>query len=104
MQCTKSTLWYSMRGMAVIYLIAFGSFWVQVDGLIGSDGILPAPIQFSRLAANTSYFELPSLLLFMPSEVGLHILCALGCATAIFLLLDLLSPIAAIGAGASYGS
>ncbi|MEE2923389.1 MAG: lipase maturation factor family protein [bacterium] len=88
--------------MAVIYLIAFGSFWVQVDGLIGSDGILPAPIQFSRLAANTSYFELPSLLLFMPSDVGLHILCALGCATAIFLLLDLLSPIAAIGAWAIY--
>jgi len=91
-----------MRGLAAVYLIAFCSFWVQIDGLIGSNGILPAPTQFSRLAANTSYFEFPSLLLFIPSDLGLHILCALGCVSAIFLALDLLSPIAAIGAWAMY--
>ena len=34
--------------------------------------------------------------------MGLHILCALGCASAIFLLLDLLSPVAAIFSWAIY--
>ena len=102
MPSKNSTLWCSMRGLAAVYLIAFCSFWVQIDGLIGSNGILPAPTQFSRLAANTSYFEFPSLLLFMPSDAGLHILCALGCVSAIFLAIDVLSPIAAISAWAIY--
>jgi hypothetical protein len=31
-----------LRGLALIYLIAFGSFWMQMDGLIGSHGIVPA--------------------------------------------------------------
>ena len=79
MQCKHSTLWYSMRGLAAVYLIAFCSFWVQMDGLIGSNGILPAPIRFSRLTNNTSYFDFPSLLLFIPSDLGLHLLCAVGC-------------------------
>ena len=31
-----------LRGLALIYLIAFLSFWTQMDGLIGSRGIVPA--------------------------------------------------------------
>ena len=32
--------WF-LRTLGVIYLIAFVSLWVQVDGLVGSDGISP---------------------------------------------------------------
>ncbi len=91
-----------MRGLGAVYLIAFSSLWFQIDGLIGSSGILPAPMQFARLSQNTSYIELPSFLLFMPSDLGLHILCALGCAASIFLLLNYLSPLAAICAWSAY--
>ena len=31
-----------LRGLALVYLAAFGSLAVQLDGLIGSQGILPA--------------------------------------------------------------
>ncbi|HEV7498525.1 MAG TPA: hypothetical protein VGQ33_00920, partial [Vicinamibacteria bacterium] len=31
-----------LRLLGVVYLVAFLSLWVQVEGLIGSRGILPA--------------------------------------------------------------
>jgi hypothetical protein len=31
-----------LRGLGLIYLIAFVSLWVQVDGLAGSSGLAPA--------------------------------------------------------------
>src|SRR3954447_12238400 len=30
-----------LRSLGVIYLVAFLSLWVQIDGLIGSKGLLP---------------------------------------------------------------
>src|SRR2546427_4772935 len=36
------TRWVFLRASGLIYLIAFVSFWVQVRGLISSQGILPA--------------------------------------------------------------
>src|SRR5438128_2139683 len=36
------TRWVFLRALGLIYLIAFVSFWVQVRGLISSQGILPA--------------------------------------------------------------
>ena len=31
-----------LRGLAIVYIIAFASLLPQIDGLIGSNGILPA--------------------------------------------------------------
>jgi len=33
--------WLFLRGLGLIYLIAFLSLWVQIEGLIGSKGLLP---------------------------------------------------------------
>jgi len=33
--------WLFLRSLGVIYLIAFVSLWVQIMGLVGSNGILP---------------------------------------------------------------
>ena len=40
--------WVFLRLLGAIYLIAFVSLWVQVDGLLGSGGILPARARFPR--------------------------------------------------------
>src|SRR5207248_10308992 len=32
--------WF-LRALGLVYLIAFVSLWIQVDGLVGADGILP---------------------------------------------------------------
>ena len=42
---TRSIL---LRGLGLVYLSAFGSLAVQVDGLIGSRGILPAAEYLDR--------------------------------------------------------
>jgi hypothetical protein len=36
------TRWLFLRGLGIIYLIAFVSFYAQIDGLVSSEGILPA--------------------------------------------------------------
>ena len=38
-----------MRALAMIYLIAFVSLWVQVQGLVGANGILPAQATMDSL-------------------------------------------------------
>ena len=73
-----------LRLVAGVHLVAFVSLWVQIDGLIGSRGILPAgeffaylervlgPGTFERLA------RAPSLLWFSSGDATLHALCAAG--------------------------
>jgi predicted DCC family thiol-disulfide oxidoreductase YuxK len=34
--------WVFLRSLGLIYLVAFVSLWVQIIGLVGSNGILPA--------------------------------------------------------------
>jgi hypothetical protein len=66
-----------------VYLAAFGSLAVQVDGLIGSRGILPAAeylAQAERVLkpATAAYWRLPTLLWFNASDRSLHLLCWSG--------------------------
>ena len=34
--------WMFIRLLGLVYVIAFGSLWLQLDGLIGREGIVPA--------------------------------------------------------------
>ena len=36
-------------GIALIYLIAFASLWLQIEGLFGSEGIMPFERYFEHL-------------------------------------------------------
>ena len=44
--------WLFLRTLGLIYLIAFLSLWVQIDGLVGSNGILPARDYLSTIQDN----------------------------------------------------
>ncbi|MCB1225676.1 MAG: lipase maturation factor family protein [Verrucomicrobiales bacterium] len=84
--------WIVPRGLAVIYLIAFLSWWVQKDGLCGGDGILPT----SRLMENIHAFETrenisllshyPSIFWFGYSDALATALCAAGVLLALLVL------------------
>ncbi|CAG2194327.1 Lipase maturation factor 2 [Mytilus edulis] len=72
-------------GMAAIYLLAFSSLYVQIPGLYGDNGILPARLAVGKAAK--SFADLldghPTLLRLMPmigldTETGLDLLCILG--------------------------
>jgi predicted DCC family thiol-disulfide oxidoreductase YuxK len=77
-----------LRVLAAIYAIAFVSFWVQADGLVGSHGIWPVG-EFMRLVHQNlganAWREMPSLFLLSSSDATLHAVCAAGAALAIAL-------------------
>ena len=72
-----------LRALAVIYLIAFLSFWVQAHGLIGAQGILPID-ESIRLAAEKGHpLRFPTLFWFDQSDAFIHGLCGAGTLLAI---------------------
>jgi predicted DCC family thiol-disulfide oxidoreductase YuxK len=81
-----------LRGLAVIYFTAFVSLGVQIDGLLGRDGILPANEFLSFVGARAGperFFWIPSLCWLSASNGLLHVLCWGGAALAVVLFLDL---------------
>lgn len=105
-QTTYATArWIFLRGLGIVYLIAFVSLWVQIDGLLGSLGILPAHEFLTavreRLGA-ASYWTVPSLYWLHPSDVMLHGLCAAGAALSAALIFDLAPALALTGLWLTY--
>jgi predicted DCC family thiol-disulfide oxidoreductase YuxK len=81
-----------VRSLGAIYLIAFVSLWLQVDGLIGEQGILPIGqhLQLAREQLGPdAFFLLPTLCWFNSSNVFLHILCGAGAIISILLMAGL---------------
>ncbi len=80
--------WLYLRGLAVVVLVAVGSLWLQLDGLIGSNGVWPAADQMKQLAAaeGVSFFDVPTLAWISASDTALHLLCALCVVLAVLLL------------------
>lgn len=72
-----------LRALALIYLIAFLSFWVQAHGLIGAQGILPIE-ESVRLAAEKDHpLRFPTLFWFDQSDAFIHVLCGAGTLLAV---------------------
>jgi lipase maturation factor 1 len=73
-----------LRVLGLIYLVAFLSLFVQAEGLIGSQGILPANQTLQIVGERfglSGYFEFPSLLWLWSSDTALLTLCAAGAIT-----------------------
>ena len=83
-----SRRWF-LRALGVIYLIAFVSLWVQVDGLVGSNGISPVnqflPAVRGQVGPD-AYGLLPTLCWFNSSDVFLHFLCGSGVFCSLLLI------------------
>ncbi|MFT5240700.1 MAG: putative DCC family thiol-disulfide oxidoreductase YuxK [Candidatus Promineifilaceae bacterium] len=81
--------WLFIRGLALIFFVAFVSFWGQVEGLIGRDGILPAARVVEHLrndGAMQGFLRWPTLFWLSPTDGMLHALCATGTALSLVLL------------------
>src|SRR6266487_880803 len=80
--------WF-LRTLGLTFLIAFVSLWVQVDGLIGSDGVSPLnqflPAAQAQLGRD-AYSLLPTLCWFNSSDPFLHFLCGGGVALSLLLI------------------
>jgi hypothetical protein len=96
--CTRSAF---LRGMGLVYLAAFGSVAVQVDGLIGSRGILPAADYLARAArvlgtGPATFWRLPTLCWLDASDWTLYALCWGGVALSLALVAGLLPALCAV--------
>ena len=80
--------WF-LRMLGLTYLIAFVSLWVQVDGLVGSNGMSPVG-QFlpavRQQVGPVAYFLLPTLCWFDSSNTFLHFLCGGGVVLSLLLI------------------
>jgi predicted DCC family thiol-disulfide oxidoreductase YuxK len=91
------TRWIFLRALGVIYLVAFVSLWMQIDGLIWHDGILPAD-QFMSAASQQCdaqgigverFHLLPTLCWFDSSDNFLSLQCAAGTIFSVLLIVGI---------------
>jgi hypothetical protein len=99
------TRWLFLRAVALIYLIAFASFGVQVEGLVGSHGVMPA----ERLLAYASgqlgadrYLQIPTFFWLAPSDAALAALCWGGAAMSLLALAGVAVGPLLLGCWAAY--
>jgi hypothetical protein len=82
-----------LRFLGFCYLAAFLSLWIQVDGLIGSRGILPAGdlMEAARSQLHgTRWTILPTLAWLGSSDAFIHFLCAGGTVAALLVFVGVL--------------
>ncbi len=75
-----------LRSVGLCYLVAFASLWIQVDGLVGSRGILPIGefLDYVRRNMGPGRFALLPTLCWLDSSDGfLHFLCGGGMLAAL---------------------
>src|SRR5437899_2032264 len=80
--------WF-LRMLGLVYLIAFVSLWVQVDGLVGSNGMSPVSQFLTAVRQQLgvdAYFVLPTLCWFDSSNAFLHFLCGGGVVLSLLLI------------------
>jgi predicted DCC family thiol-disulfide oxidoreductase YuxK len=94
-----------VRLLALCYLAAFLSLWVQVDGLIGPRGILPAERYLDWIRAQTGpsrYWFVPTLAWLSAKPVMLHGLCAGGVLASLSVFFGFAPTLGLVLAWASY--
>lgn len=85
--------WVFLRAVGIIYLVAFLSLWVQVKGLIGTHGILPAHEYLDALRGILGperYRVAPTIFWAGASDTALQVACAAGAAAASLVVCDVL--------------
>jgi predicted DCC family thiol-disulfide oxidoreductase YuxK len=83
--------WF-LRLIGIVYLIAFVSYWTQVDGLTGRNGILPSAPWLEAIRdqfGSDSYRLFPTLCWLNSSDWFLHFLCAGGVLLSLLLVAEI---------------
>ena len=89
-----------LRLLGAVYLVAFVSLWVQVEGLIGTRGILPIHdlLQLARERLGPSrYWVLPTVFWAADGDRALHVVCAAGTVLALVAMLGRARPLVMLG-------
>jgi predicted DCC family thiol-disulfide oxidoreductase YuxK len=91
--------WF-LRALGLIFLIAFVSLWIQIDGLIGSNGITPVteflPAARAQLG-DRALSILPTLCWFNSSDAFIHFLCGGGVVLSLLLIFGVAPALSLVG-------
>src|SRR5579875_3039412 len=82
-----------LRLLGLIYIAAFASWWPQIVGLSGSDGIQPAAQLLNAMRTElgqAALYQLPTLFWFRISDALLVACCIAGCVAGLLLLVGIL--------------
>lgn len=85
-----------LRGLAVVYFVAFASFWWQWRGLVGPDGLLPAQPYLDAVQEHLGvarWWRLPTLCWIFGAGRFLDVLCGAGLLLAVTLFLRVARPL-----------
>ena len=96
--------WF-LSSLGLIFLVAFVSLWVQVDGLIGSNGITPVSEFLPAVRAqlgDRAFWIMPTLLWLNPSDTFVHLLCGAGVVLSLLLVFRIAPAISLFGLVISY--
>ena len=103
------TSWLILRGLSLVYLIAFASLWTQILPLSGAEGIQPIANQMQGLEKALisqsfleNFWRVPTLFWFGYSDGMLSGLCVAGCVMSVFALLGICTRVCLIGLWLSY--
>ena len=94
-----------VRLLGVVYLIAFASFGVQMAGLVGSEGILPAAEFLERVGdifGASSYRLVPTVFWVSASDAALTAGIVAGLALSACLIVGFLQRVALVALYALY--
>ncbi len=83
-----------LRLLGIIYLIAFVSITPQVEGLAGSQGILPFAEKLAYLSTQPGidyYFKLPNIFWLNASDQALYATAIAGCIVSVLIILGRLT-------------
>ncbi|MGN6393464.1 MAG: lipase maturation factor family protein [Gemmatimonadales bacterium] len=83
--------WLFLRLLGLVYLIAFASLAVQIRGLIGAHGLLPAHAYLEAVHeayGSAAYRLLPTIFWLGSGDTALHLAAWLGAASAVLLIAD----------------
>jgi hypothetical protein len=95
-------LFFALFGLTA--LIAVGSFWWQLEGLVGRHGIAPAGeyVEALRRAKGVGFFDVPTLAWLSSGDWLLHLLCAVGVASSLGMVLGAAPRLASFTLWASW--
>lgn len=84
--------WLYLRFLGIIYLIAFSSTAVQIKGLVGEQGIIPAHVFLDKVAQQvgpTHLWSFPTIFWLGCTDFDLTLVCWSGVALAVLVVLGI---------------
>ena len=93
-------LFFFLLGLTA--MVAVGSYWGQIPGLAGSQGIDPIAQGLEGVRGELGFFAVPTLLWLSSSDAMLHLLCAVAFFSGLLLVLGLAPRLASMALWASW--